>query len=389
MLWFGMLGHSSAMWADQVARSWLVWQLTGSATAIGVVSVFRALPLITVGLIGGVIADRFDKRMTLLITQMWSLVIYAAMAILILGGWIELWHVYSTAFLLGCGMAINQPVRTSMIPQLLTGSLLLNALSLNSIAINVSKLIGPAGIGLLIAANGDNVGPAYVIAVVVYIFIIIATVNIDYKSHRNNHIHNSFMREFVEGLRYLIIENRTALALVILAIGPLAFAFSYITLLPVLVTDVLKANASSFGAIQSVGAIGALLGGFWLASSSHVNGKGWIMLSTATVYGGAVIAFGNVKWMMAAFIISVVIGASQTIFRAANNSTLLGITPQRFQGRVISITSLDTGFQSVAAIFAGIITDAYNVSIGMAILGGVCLLIVGIIGVGFPSVRKL
>ena len=389
LLWLGMLGQSSAMWADQVARSWLTWQLTGSATAIGLVNVFRALPLITIGLLGGVIADRFDKRTILLVVQTWSLCIYIAMAVLLIGGWIELWHVYLTAFLLGAGMSMNQPVRTSLIPQLLEGRLLLNALSLNSIAINVSKLIGPAGVGFLIAVAGDNVAPAYIIAVVVYVLVIVATIKIDYKSTVTGQKRFSFRAEFVEGFRYLLVENRTALTLVILAIGPLAFAFSYITLLPVLVTEALNASASSFGAIQSVGAVGALVGGFWLASARNVSRKGWIMLSTGLVYGSAVMLLGSVKWLLAAFAISIVIGASQTIFRAANNSTLLEITPQRLQGRVVSVTFLDMGIQSVAAILAGVITDAYGVSVGMAMLGAACLGVVAIVGIGVPAVRRL
>ena len=389
LLWLGMLGQSSAMWADQVARSWLTWQLTESATAIGLVNVFRALPLITVGLVGGVIADRFDKRTILIMIQTWSLFIYIAMAALLLGGWIELWHVYLTAFLLGIGMSMNQPVRTSLIPQLLGSELLLNALSLNSIAINVSKLIGPAGVGFLIAVAGDNVAPAYIIAVVVYVLIIGATIMIDHVSVATSQKSFSFRSEFVEGFRYLLVENRTALTLVILAIGPLAFGFSYITLLPVLVTEVLNASSSSFGAIQSVGAIGALVGGFWLAASHKVRRKGWIMMSTGLAYGCAVILLGSANWLLAAFAVAVVIGGCQTIFRAANNSTLLEITPQRLQGRVVSITFLDMGVQSVAAILAGVVSDAYGVSVGMAMLGGICLGIVAIVGISVPTIRKL
>jgi len=311
------------------------------------------------------------------------------MAVLLVGGWIELWHIYLTAFLLGAGMSMNQPVRTSMIPQLLGGKLLLNALSLNSIAINVSKLTGPAGVGFLIALSGGNVAPAYIIAVVVYVLVIVFTVMIDYKSKGTGRQQFSFRSEFVEGFRYLLAENRTALALVILAIGPLAFAFSYVTLLPVLVTEVLNGGPSSFGAIQSVGAIGALVGGFWLASSRNISRKGRLMLLTGVIYDGAVIALGSVKWLAVAFVVSIVIGACQTIFRAANNSTLLEITPQRLQGRVVSITFLDMGIQSAAAIMAGMITDAYGLAVGMATLGGMCVGIVAIVIVAVPSVRKL
>ncbi len=377
------------MWADQVARSWLTWQLTGSATAVGLVNVFRALPLITFGLLGGVVADRFDKRTILIVIQTWSLCIYIAMAILLLGDWIKLWHVYFTALLLGVGMALNQPVRTSLVPQLLGGRLLVNAISLNSIAINVTRLTGPAAIGFLIALAGDNVAPAYVIAVVVYVMIIFSTVRIDFKSVQASGPRPSFVSDLVEGFRYLVLDNRTALMLVVLAAGPLAFAFSYITLLPVYVTEVLDGGSSGFGLIQSVSAIGALVGGFTLASLRDVPHKGRIMMITGISYGALVMILGSVGWIYLAFAVVIFIGASQTVFRTANNSALLQITPPRLQGRVLSITFLDMGVQSVAAILAGAITDAYSVAVGMAVLGGMCVVIVAIVGIGAPTVRRL
>jgi hypothetical protein len=120
-----------------------------------------------------------------------------------------------------------------------------------------------------------------------------------------------------------------------------------------------------------------------------VTNKGWLMLITGSIYGGAVILLGYAQWLIVAFALSIVIGASQTIFRTANNSTILEITPQRLQGRIVSVTFLDMGIQSVAAIVAGMITDAYGVSAGMAMLGGACLGIVALMGIGVPSIRKV
>ncbi len=389
LLWFGQLGQATAMWAEQIARNWLTWQLTESATAIGLVNLFRALPLITLGLFGGVVADRFDKRKVLIIIQVWSLGIYVAMAILLLTGSIKLWHIYLTAFLLGSGMAMNQPIRTSFITQLLDGKLLLNALSLNSIAINVTRLIGPALIGFMIAFAGDDVTPAYIVSAIVYVVVLATTFMIRYEAPPEPAERVSIGKAFVEGFRYLLMENRLALALVVLAMGPLAFAFSYITLLPVFVTEELKMDASALGGIQSIAAIGALAGGFTLASLGNVPHKGKIMLLTATAYGVTVIALGILPLPVLIFGLAIIIGASQTIFRAANNSTLLQITPARLQGRVVSITFVDMGVQALAAILAGVVTDAWGVSAGMLVLGGVCIAIVWAIGLGVPGVRRL
>ena len=290
MLWFGQLGQASAMWAELIARNWLTWQLTESATAIGLVNVARALPLITLGLLGGVIADRFDKRRILIVIQFWSLGIYIAMAVLIMGGLIQVWHIYLTAFLLGGGMALNQPVRTSLIPQLLDSKLLLNAISLNSIAINVTRLIGPAAIGFLIAIFNDSVGPAYIIASGLYVFVIVSTFMIRSPGREPTGERLSIGRDFIEGFRYMLVENRTILALVVMAMGPLAFGFSYIQLMPAYVTEKLDMGASALGTLQSIAAVGALIGGFTLASMGSVSHKGRIMMITGIGYGVVVIA---------------------------------------------------------------------------------------------------
>ncbi|MCH8205515.1 MAG: MFS transporter [Chloroflexi bacterium] len=389
LLWFGQLGQASSMWAEQVARSWLTWQLTGSATALGLVNLFRAVPLIALGMLGGVAADRFDKRKILVAIQLWSLAIYIVMAVLILGGWIRLWHIYLTAFLLGGGMAMNQPVRTSLIPQLLEGRLLVNALSLNSVAINVTRLIGPAAIGFLIAIAGGNVGPAYVVSAVLYTLVLLSTLMIRIPAQAVTERTTSIIGDMAEGFRYMLLENRTVLALVVMAAGPLAFAFSYLTLLPVFVTDVLGMGSSAFGLMQSVAAVGALVGGLTLASRGDIPNKGKVMLATGVTYGAVVMVLGGLHASLLAFGIMVLAGASQTIFRATNNSTLLQISPPQLRGRVVGIMSIDAGIQSLAAVLAGVMTDLWSVSAALVIIGAICVGIVSLTWVSAPSVRRL
>ena len=255
-------------------------------------------------------------------------------------------------------MAMNQPVRTSLIPQLLEGRLLVNALSLNSIAVNVTRLAGPAAIGFLTAASGDNVGPAYVVASVVYMLVLLSTAMIHFPRRQAANRGTSIGQDVVEGFRYMLMENRTVLALVILAMGPLAFAFSYIIFLPVFVAEVLHMGPSGFGAIQSISAIGALIGGLTPASMGRVPRKGVIMLTAALAYGIVVVMLVSVQLPAFAFGVVIIAGASQTVFRSLNNGTLLEITPQRLQGRVISLTFLDMCVQSAAAVVAGAVSDA-------------------------------
>ncbi|MCI0881386.1 MAG: MFS transporter, partial [Chloroflexi bacterium] len=172
-LWFGQVLAATAMHADMVARAWLVWELTGSSTSVATVLVVRALPMLVLGLFGGVAADMFNRRRLLMVIQVWTLLMHGTMAVLLLAGLLELWHVYVLAFGLGAGMAMNQPVRTSIIPNLVERKDMINAMSLNSIAINSTRFVGPAAIAALIIAT--DVGWAYVWAAGAFLVVIWTT----------------------------------------------------------------------------------------------------------------------------------------------------------------------------------------------------------------------
>ena len=148
-------------------------------------------------------------------------------------------------------------------------------------------------------------------------------------------------------------------------------------------------GSSAFGLIQSVSAVGALAGGLTLASMGRVPRKGRVMLAAGLTYGLVVMALGGLPWPIAAFGLVIIGGACQTIFRAANSSTLLEITPANLRGRIVSLTFLDMGVQSLAAILAGTVTDAWGVAVGFAVIGGACVVIVGFIGLTVPAVRRL
>jgi len=385
-LWFGQLGAATAMHADLVARSWLVYDLTGSSLAVAGVNVARAVPMLLIGLFGGVAADRWDRKRLLLIIQTWSLFLNAIMAIILFGGWIEMWHIYVLAFLLGSGMAMNQPVRTSIIPRLIPKEQLLNAVALNSIAINATRLIGPAVIGLVIAAWG--VGPAYLWSTIAYGIVIWTTTRVAMPPVSALAKRGTLVGQMIEGFRY-IATNRLVLALVLLGLGPLAFGFSHQILLPALVVDELGRDAAIMGFIMAVGGIGGITGGFYMASRVDLHHKGRIMLGAATAYGVALLLFAGVNMLVMVFPLIIAIGISQTVFRSANTTTLLENTPDHLRGRIVSATLLDTALAPVAGIIAGAAADSAGVPAGYLVLGGMCLGIVVLSMLAYPRIRNI
>lgn len=387
-LWFGQFTTATAMHADMVARGILTWQLTGSSAAVGGVLGARAIPMLVFGIFGGVAADRFDRKRLLMVIQVWSLAMHAIMATLIITDAIELWHVYVLAVLLGGGMALNQPVRTSIVPNLVGREHLTNALTLNSIAMNSSRLVGPAIIAFVIALT--NTGAAYVWSAVAYTLVLWLTARIEMPETADRRPNGSPMGQLMEGFRYMA-ANRVVLALVLLGLGPLSIGFAHQTLLPQLM-DEFGSDTTMMGYVISVGAIGGLTGGILIASRMEINNKGQVMLVSCFVYALALAGFAGAAqlgWLLLAFPLMMLVGIAQTSFRAMNTTILMETTPDHMRGRIVATTLLDSGLMPVAALGAGFVADHFGVSAGYMTLGAGCLSVILLVLVIYPRVRKL
>ena len=385
-LWFGQVLSATAMHADMVARSWLVWDLTGSTTSVASVLVARAIPMLILGLIGGVAADRFNRRKMLMVIQVWTLIMHTIMATLLLADVIELWHVYVLAFGLGAGMAMNQPVRTSIIPNLVDRKDMINAMSLNSIAINSTRLGGPALIALLIAAT--DVGWAYIWSASAFAVVIWTTTRIAIPEITSRKPRGNPMTQLMEGFVY-IGRHRVILALVMLGLGPLSIGFAHQVLLPQLVEQRYGYGIGLMGVLTSVGAIGGLTAGLFIASRQNVGHKGRLMLLAALSYGLVLLGFAGASVVWMAFPLIICIGASQTLFRAGNSATLMEVTPDRLRGRIISATLLDTALSPAAGIAAGIVADRWGVSAGYALLSAGVLSVLALTLIIYPRIKDI
>ena len=322
------MGSATGMHADMLARSWLVWELTGSFTAVAGVNVARGVPMLAFGLFGGVIADRFDRKKVLLILQTWTMFMHAVMAALVISGHVELWHIYGLAALLGISMSMNQPVRTSIIPELVGKERMLNAITLNSMAINGTRFIGPAAVAFIIGWQG--VGAAYIVSASMYLLVVMATLRIRLDFVKPLAGTGNMVAQLFEGFRYMA-GNRLLLTLILLGLGPLAIGIAHRSLLPGLVSDVLGQDVEMLGILQSAGAAGSLVAAVYLGSKTRIANRGYLMLGVTAIYGLALLAIGGstVLWLIMPLYIASAM--SQTIFRSANTMTLMEITPARLQ----------------------------------------------------------
>lgn len=278
LLWLSQVTTSFGQWMDQTARSWLVYSLTHSPLQLGLVSAVRGIPLLAFGIVAGVFADRYGRKSQLIIAQAVNALLNAVLAILILMGRIELWHIYATGFLAGTVQAFQQPARQALVNDLVGEKLLLNAIALNSAANNLSRSVGPGICGLLIHAFGVDIsyfGQAslYALATLWTIQIKIpkSPVPVGYSMSSAN---QSFFGSAKEGLAY-VVSHRLILALMVLALAPILLGMPYISLMPIFAVDVFHGDARTQGLLLAMMGVGAVLGALVIASlGSRRQGSG-------------------------------------------------------------------------------------------------------------------
>lgn len=166
LLWVGQLGWSGTNWMEQVARNWLIWELTNSGVALGLVNLFRALPQLFMALPSGVVADRFNKKYVLMACQSVTMSSYVILTVLVFTDLIQVWHIYLFSFLMGISMVFNQPARNALIPSLVPKQNMMNAFALNQVAMNSMRVIAPDIAGLMIGFL--SIKSAYFSAVVLF-----------------------------------------------------------------------------------------------------------------------------------------------------------------------------------------------------------------------------
>ena len=156
LMWLAQLGTSMGQWMDQMTRGWLMYEITGSALQLGVATALRGLPLLFFGILAGAVADRSNRKSQLIMAQVINALLNVILATLVLLHRVQPWHVYVTGFLAGTVQAFQQPARQTLISDIVGARHLMNALALNSMALNVSRALGPAAAGLLIAFFGAH-----------------------------------------------------------------------------------------------------------------------------------------------------------------------------------------------------------------------------------------
>nr|WP_254069358.1 MFS transporter [Herbiconiux sp. VKM Ac-2851] len=361
----------TALWMQRIAQDWLVLQLSGSVVTVGITTALQFAPMLVLGLFGGLIVDRYPKRVLLMITQSASVLTSAALAILALTGWIEVWHVYVVAVVLGLITVVDNPARQVFTNELVGPSMLRNAISLNSSTFQLGALIGPALSGALLVAVGA--GWSFAINALACALVVVALTRMNPAELHRAPRSPRAKGQLREGVRYAIGKPAILYTLVLLAVLAV-FAQNLPVLLAAYADDVFATGAGGYGLFNSLVAVGALTGALLSTRRRAVQLR--TVVVAAIGYSVVQALCGLMPGQLPFSIALVLLGFGWLLFITAANSLVQMSTNMGVRGRVMALYMLVLlGGQAVGGPLMGAFVEHVGPQLGMLVSGGVPALV--------------
>ena len=372
-------------WMQTTLLGWMVLDLTDSAWMVSLVGFFALMPMLFVGLLSGVLADRFNRVTLVRITQMVSLAAAAAMLAILIAGEEQYWHAYAAITVIGAAWALESPARKAMIHDIVGTSGVTNAVALDSIGMNASYMAGPALAGILIGLA--DVAGGYV-AVVLFYMISVSLVWV-LRAEATRHTALTRRRIAVDllvGLRYTL-RHRTLLAVVLVTIVMNVLFFPYRFLIPVIARDVLGVGPDLMGLMDSISGFGASAGAIAIASLTNVQRHGRIFLVSSIAASACLLAFSFSDVYAASMALLLLLGFCTAGFSTMQATLVMVVARAEMRGKALGVVSLAIGTSPIGSLIVGGIAERLGAPVAMSITAGTGLALLVLIGLLMPSIR--
>jgi MFS family permease len=330
----GQLASVCGTWMQNVGLYWLIISLTHSPIAVGMLSLARFGPFTLLGLFAGVVADRFDNRRTVIVTQSVQMVFSGVLAAITILGHVQTWQVYAIASLTGIAVVFDLPARQNLTMQLVGRDELPNAIALNSSLFNVARILGPALAGVVIAAVGSGWCFAVNSASFLAVLAGLLAMRPGELFRLQGRVRPTLIKGVGEALGY-VRRTRPVLLLTVMAIVVMSLSFNVNVLLPVLAKQTLDAGPETFGIVTACFGAGALVGALVAAGAGRPRWR--FILGSVAVFGLAELALAPMRQVIPVGVLLFVCGICFTTFTAAANSSVQLGTPDHLRGRVLAV----------------------------------------------------
>ena len=380
----GQLISLIGTWMQSVAQSWLVYRITHSSLLLGSVGFAGQFPVFLAAPLGGIVADRYNRQRVVIGTQVASMLLAFALALLTLTHRVTVREIFWLAALLGVVNAFDIPGRQSFLVEMVGKEDLINAIALNSSMFNGARIIGPAIAGLLVAKIGEGwcflVNAVSYIAVILGLFMMRVTL-------RNQRPQGSPIAHVMEGFRF--VQKTAPIRAILLLLGLVSLvAMPYTVLMPIFADKILHGGARGLGILMGATGVGALLGALTLATRTGVYGLGrWITFSCGG-FGISLIAFAVSRNFWLSTILLVPVGFCMMLQMSSSNTLIQSMVPDHLRGRVMSVYSMMfMGMAPFGALFGGAVADRLSAPMAVSIGGVAALGGAAIFGLRLPSLR--
>jgi predicted MFS family arabinose efflux permease len=333
LMWIGACTSSIGTWMQIVAQGWLIYRLSHSAFLLALDQFLGGLPIFLFSLIGGVIADRMERRKILLGSQYVQMGTAALLTILVATGRVHVWHILCLSFISGLAQAFGGPAYMALIPTLVEKDDMPNAIALNSIQFNVAVMVGPALAGQTLAKLGEKwcfglnalsfLAPVISLTLITARFLPVKTTQTMFASLK-------------QGIQFARKQNSME-ALIILAFCMTALSMPMRTYIPVFVKDIFHRGPETYGNLLALMGLGSIFGSLMIATAGNMRRKGFVALGALALLGAGITGFALSKSLLLSEAVLVLVGASMMAVFATVNSLVQLITTNEMRGRVMSV----------------------------------------------------
>jgi MFS family permease len=365
------------MQMQMVARGWLIYDMTSSPMALTWVMLSFMLPSVVFSLVGGVLADRVHKRSVMIVAQVLNTAATVVMAVMIYTDNITFWDFIYFGVFNGTLLALSMPARSAMGPEIVGREHMVNAMALQSATFNLSRILGPAIAGGLIAllaaastSSMESVGIVFFVIAALYTVSIGCTVAMQHRGKSPSR-GTTALSDVAEGFRYMR-EQRLVLGLLIMGFVPMTFGFTVTFLMPAFNADVIGGGPEDLGLLMTGAGLGALIGSLALARAGDVGGKGRVLFVTGYLWAIFVTAFALTESLPAAMLFGAASGLVGSVMGSLNMSVVQLALPDAIRGRVMSIMMMAHGFMPVAIMPISATAEILGIHTAL-VVSGLCL----------------
>ena len=372
-LFFG--GQSISLigtWIQRIAVPWLVYDLTGSAFYLGLISFANQIPTFILSPFAGVLTDRWNRYHILIMTQILSMVQAFLLAVLYFTGMIALWHIIMLSILLGCLNAFDIPARQSFVIEMVDKKEDLgNAIALNSTMFNSARLLGPSVAGILIASTGEGV--CFLLNGLSFLFVIVSLLRMKVRSRPVPSQHPGVFKALREGFSYTF--GFTPIKSIILLIVLISLmGMPYTVLMPVFASEILQGGSHTFGFLMGAAGVGALTGAIYLAGRRNAEGLEKIIPISAGLFGLGLVFFSLSRFVWLSMALMIITGLGMMIQLASSNTIIQTVVDDDKRGRVMSIYAMALmGTAPFGSFLAGSLASVIGAPSTLLIGGILCV----------------